>query len=440
MENENNRLTDEQSERICLGAALNRKQCCSELLKTAKEEMFEMPESRTIFEAIKYCGKIGHDVDRNTIAQAISVLHPDIDMAPMRHLVDAIHAEGQHNTAELQLPVLVESYIRRGALQAMALASKELCKGKEKAHDTLAKLSSRINALRVDRSFSVETGSQIYDALYDGYSIEETLQGKYVKKMELSTGFCELDKRIEGLKATRFIVIGARAGVGKTQFICHLIKNSISLGTPVLVFSMEMDRFQYVQRLAGIVMEKAFFNVPTLYKNRFAADQALEKIGISRAYIDNLRVVKLEGIDADQMDAIIEEQVAEAGVKVVFVDHLGLIDPHVKNASPHERESHNSTCLKKMAMKHNVCIVSAVQLNRNLESRTDKTPILSDLRNSGDIEQDADQVIMLSRNDANREVFVDICKNRHGIQKVIKFLFDLETQTMEEVVVAADLS
>jgi replicative DNA helicase len=100
--------------------------------------------------------------------------------------------------------------------------------------------------------------------------------------------------------------------------------------------------------------------------------------------------------------------------------------------SRYEAVSYNSNAMKTIAMEHKVCVVSAVQLNRGLEKRQDATPQLSDLRDSGDIEQDADQVILLHRNDEKKLFFVEVKKNRHDRTVDIVFDYEPETQYLEE--------
>ncbi|MBR1830226.1 MAG: DnaB-like helicase C-terminal domain-containing protein, partial [Atopobiaceae bacterium] len=253
--------------------------------------------------------------------------------------------------------------------------------------------------------------------------------------MGVMTGFNGIDARLQGLRPGQMIVIGARPGVGKTSFALNLAINAAAQGASVAFFSLEMSKTEIAQRL-------------------LSAQARIPLSAIRGAHIqDNQWPALLEATnDLSRLDIMIDDTpgttVTEVRAKarrmlrgkekgVVILDYLQLVSPPSNQRRSDSRAtevSEMSRGIKIMAKDLGVPVISLSQLSRQVESRTGKRPQLSDLRESGSIEQDADIVILLDRSmtpeeaerqdrpDENVTDFI-IAKNRSGPLDIVPLMF-----------------
>lgn len=246
---------------------------------------------------------------------------------------------------------------------------------------------------------------------------------------------------IGGLVPGRMIIIAARPGLGKTDFICHMIADLVTNPKSgcAMLCSLEMNADEVCNRLIGIGAHVPHRKIDT--KNLtseecervFAAADSLMKNSANRLVIDdsvNLNVSKIR--------SMVRREQAKRDVKIVFVDHLGLLESETKETSRYEIITEASRRLKILAKETNTCVVVLSQLNRQCTQRASARPTMSDLRDSGSIEQDADQVILLHRDDYVKDnenlgvVDAIVDKNRHGDRGVVKFFYDAKDYSLEE--------
>lgn len=271
------------------------------------------------------------------------------------------------------------------------------------------------------------------------FSIKDHLVDKYARISEMGiglagaeTGFKDLDMMLEGLEKKKLIIVPARPSVGKTAFAINLCTNTVenSLGKEeevyANIFSLEMGADQLTNRILsnmGNVDGKkvknpvAYFNNDDWSKYNFAL-QALSN------FEDNLDICDESTITVEQIRARVRENMKEHPDKhhIIMIDYLQLITPSGTYAGNRVQEiSEISRALKNMAMDLNCTVIALSQLSRGVEQRQDKRPMLSDIRESGSIEQDADIIIMLYRDDyydkesENKNIIeLIIGKNREG--------------------------
>jgi len=268
----------------------------------------------------------------------------------------------------------------------------------------------------------------------------------------LKTGFIDLDKIISGFYSGGLYVIGARPGMGKTVLGMNLAEN-ISKKSKVLFFSLEMSSQQLAMRqMSGktgisVVKQQMSSNLSDMeYKDLVEA---------SFCNNDNLFICDKAGLNVYDISRISKKHMKKNGLSAIFIDYLGLISGNNKMHKVHQISE--ITCqLKILARNLDIPIILLSQLNRSIEQRDDKRPTLSDLRDSGSIEQDADVVMFIYREDyyLKKEIIEDdgfvtqeykkhkgidaqskinqlaglselvIAKNRQGITGVIPLLFD----------------
>ncbi|MBO5147735.1 MAG: replicative DNA helicase [Clostridia bacterium] len=258
--------------------------------------------------------------------------------------------------------------------------------------------------------------------------VTEISQGKDISG--IPTGFTDLDKILYGLHSPDLVMVAARPGMGKTAFMLNLAQYAaVKKNIPVAVFNLEMSNEQLVKRLisseAGIESEKLRNGQlsPDDWNN-FAS--IFNTLGNAPIYFDDNTDMTVNAIRAKCRKLKLEK-----GIQLVVVDYLQLMKSGSYADSRQNEVSDISRALKVMARELEVPVVVGSQLSREVEKRADKRPMLSDLRESGSIEQDADVVMFLYRDDYyNKEsqfqnvAEVIIGKHRNGSTGTVKLAFD----------------
>ncbi|MCB9091913.1 MAG: replicative DNA helicase [Halobacteriovoraceae bacterium] len=249
------------------------------------------------------------------------------------------------------------------------------------------------------------------------------------KKGEISglpTGFVDLDRALLGLQPGQLVVLAARPGVGKTSLAISVAVNSVKhTGLPVAVFSLEMLAPELSMR---ILSSQACVDSERLRTKNFLDSDlrniahAVQELSHAPLYINDAADVNLLDIKSQCRKIKLEQ-----GLGLVVIDYLQLMQSHNKVISREQQISEISRGLKNLAKELECPIIALSQLNRAVESRPDKRPLISDLRESGSIEQDADIVLMIYRDDMyNPEskekgiAEVIIAKNRAGSRGTVK--------------------
>ena len=251
----------------------------------------------------------------------------------------------------------------------------------------------------------------------------ETLEKLCTDKSDvtgITTGFADLNKKINGLQRTDLILLAARPAMGKTAFSLNLVQNAALKGdASVAVFSLEMSKEQLVQRMLSAQSNVELSKIKT--GNLGASDwpriiDALSVLSEANIFIDDTPGIKISEIRSKCRRLKIEK-----GLDLILIDYLQLMEGEGKNENRQQEIAKISRSLKILAKELDCPVVALSQLSRSPELRKDHRPILSDLRESGSIEQDADIVMFLYRDeyyhdDSEKKNIgeVIISKNRHG--------------------------
>jgi len=271
-------------------------------------------------------------------------------------------------------------------------------------------------------------------------------------KALIRTCFAGLNNLIVGLKQSRLYVFGARPGVGKTVVGLQLAWE-IARKQDVLFFSLEMDKTDLLKR---VVAGELNIDLGLLEKGEITKDQQ-KAVGQLISTVENkLIVADKGGQTVAQLRSFLIAVKAKRNVEVVVVDYLQLIAAANPKASAYEKVSQISIDLKNMAKEFGVAVVALAQLNRRVDNKPDDKPNASDLRDSGQIEQDADVIVMLSRKQSDIDVardslilkgdhadrlaignksllVMDVVKNRHGATGSFESFFDGSKSRVREL-------
>ncbi len=277
--------------------------------------------------------------------------------------------------------------------------------------------------------YNVEASKESNEIIPISEAVEkslELLEERYKtggKLKGISTGFKELDELSSGLKEKDFIIVAARPSMGKTAFALNIGQAASKHGS-VAIFSLEMSRDQLMDRLLAAKCMIQFTKITdgTLNEKEFLdISNGANNLGTRKLFIDD------EASLLSDIKAKCRKLKLQQGLNVVIIDYLQLIRVNIKTNSREQEVSHISRELKALAKELGITVIALSQLSRAPEQRVDHRPMLSDLRESGSIEQDADIIHFLYRDEYyNKEsedrniAEVITAKNRNGITRTTK--------------------
>jgi len=256
-----------------------------------------------------------------------------------------------------------------------------------------------------------------------------------------TTGYKLLDNAINGFVKGDLCIIAARPSMGKTALSMEML-NKLPPGKKGLIFEMEMPKGKLGIRMLA---PRTYINPQDLSKGLIKDTDfsVIQKEAGEMANKNNVFINCRNGLSVSEIKAEAKKIKIQNGLDVIFVDHIGKVRPDNPKATKNDQIGQISEGFKNMAMDLDICCVVLSQLNREVEKRTDKHPIMSDLRDSGCIEQDADEILMLYRDDyyAEREgrksnrpglLEVLVAKNRDGNVGAIKLYYNTNYQIISD--------
>ncbi len=375
--------------------------------------MFISGEEINIISIIDKCVKQGvFDSEDEAKAYIFKLAHDSIENASLESLAK----------------ILDDKLLTRQLISASKEIYDLAVSNTEEAHSMLDFAEKKIYDIRNEKEIKGlrHIGPLVRDKLRELIHINEHPED--ANKKGLSSGFPSVDRLIFGLNPSDLIIIAARPGMGKTTFAMNIAVNAarISRNKKVAVFSLEMSAEQLVSRMLS---SEGRISSDQIRTGRFEKSQwrgiheAAEMLNQIDLYIDDT-----PGISLGEMKAKLR-RVENLGL--VVIDYLQLMSTNRKDGNRVNEISEITRNLKIMAKELNVPVITLSQLSRGPENRTDKKPMMSDLRESGSIEQDADIIIFLYRdfyyskdeNDMDTSECI-IAKNRHGATDSVQLRFD----------------
>lgn len=317
----------------------------------------------------------------------------------------------------------------------------------ESVFDDRVKVENLIDQIE-QRVFSVSQKSQdkkyvaIKDELKSAYERIERLHQGGGKLRGVTSGFEGLDHYLSGFQNSDLIILGARPSVGKTTLALDIARNAASKGgVPVGIFSLEMSKDQVVDRLisaeAGVPLWKLRTGKLTGENDFVQIQHALDRLSQMQIFIDDTPSPNIM-----QLRAISRRLQSEHGLGLVLIDYVQLIQPLSNYENSVQQFTEISHGLKSLGRELNIPVLAVSQLNRAVDSRDIKIPRLSDLRETGSWEQDADVVMFIYRPEKNKveqsleedpRAQVIIAKHRNGPTGFVDLIFDSENVTFKEI-------
>ena len=423
------------AEEAILGAILVNPACMNRIVEQLKPESFYKPAHRYVYEAMLQLYNGEDNIDIVSVSDMLNV-NQKLELVGGRAFInDLSYKTITTANIEYYAKIVQEKAIKRSLINAGSeiVSSGYDLNPIEESLETAEKLIFDIASQKASKSLV-----PIKDLVYDTYAkIEERYNNKGTLT-GVSTGFYDLDTMTNGLQKSDLLILAARPAMGKTSFALNIAQNvALRANTPVAIFSLEMSKEQLVQRL---LCSEAEIDTQRLKTGNMQSKDwdkiavAMGNFAESPIYIDDTAGCTITDLRAKCRRLAM----AEKNLGLIVIDYLQLIEGSGREDRMQQISS-ISRGLKILAKELNIPIIALSQLSRAVESRTDKRPMLSDLRESGSIEQDADIVMFIYRDEyyknanededasekaANKgEAEIIIAKHRNGPVGTVKLLF-----------------
>ncbi|MSQ95350.1 MAG: replicative DNA helicase [Gemmataceae bacterium] len=406
------------AERSLLGSMLRDNQVIPEAVNLVRAEHFYVFGHQKIFEAItKLNDDDGKPADIVTVAEWLSQAKLMDDVGGHGYLVELFDAAPSAAHYRQYAEIIREKAIVRNLIHACTDLQAEAYNQTQKPKELLDSAERRI--LEIAEMGITGNTVTLHDALQEAF---QRLDQKKLPGHEFSgikTGFMDLDDLTAGFQKNELIIIAARPSVGKTAFALNIARHVVvEDGLPVLFVSLEQAKVEIADRLLCCQGRVDSHRMRRGHLNSDEVSRMMEASellgGGAKLFIDDTPGQNMLRIAANARRLKKRED-----IRLVMIDYLQLIDPDDRRESRQEQVSGISRRLKFLARELKLPVVALAQVNRSSEDRQDHRPRLSDLRESGAIEQDADTVIMLHRPDSapgqnEGLIEVNVAKQRNG--------------------------
>lgn len=382
-------------EQAVLGALLLEKDALNKVIDVVRPEMFYREGHQAIYEAVNELFQNSEPIDLLTIRNWLSQQGQLEMVGGAFYLTELTSKVASAANIEYHARVIAQKYLMR---EMIKIGDKTVQMAYDETTDVFDLLDETEKSLfELSETNLRRNYSAMSDMVHSTLKRLESLQGQAGGVTGVATGFTAMDALTSGFQPSDLVIVAARPAMGKTAFTLTAARNAaVRFGTPVAFFSLEMAATQLVQRLLCAEAEVDAQKVRTGRLERYEWAQLTERIGsLSKApiYIDDT-----PGLSIMDLRAKARRLKAERNIGMLIIDYLQLMTGSAKAASREQEIAGISRSLKELAKELNIPIIALSQLSRAVETRGgDKKPMLSDLRESGSIEQDADMVMFLYR-------------------------------------------
>jgi replicative DNA helicase len=381
-------------EAAVLGAMLIEKDSVPKAIELLTPDSFYLKEHKLIFSAMTSLFQSGEPIDTVTLYDELRKREKAEAAGGAVYLSKLSQNISSAANIEYHSKIVVEKQILRDLISTSHKIAAMAYNGTEDAFDLLDAAEKSI--FEITESHLKQSYQGMDRAVRDALEYIEAIHSNSKQKFAVPTGFYDLDEMLGGFQKSDLIIIAARPSMGKTAFALTLIRNAaIDHKLPAAIFSLEMSTMQLVIRM---LCAEGRLNAHLVRTGKLPSEEGVKlsknahKLIESPVYVDDTPAQSILEIRAKA-----RRLKAEKDIQIIFIDYLQLMQGPAGSESREREISHISRSLKALAKELNIPIVALAQLNRAVETRTDKRPQLSDLRESGSIEQDADVVLFLNR-------------------------------------------
>ncbi|QMV43722.1 replicative DNA helicase [Cohnella cholangitidis] len=421
---------DIEAEHATLGAILLEPDTLDLVRERLQGGEFYEPAHRKIFRAMVKVTDNGNPLDLRSLTAELSDSKELESVGGIMYLTRLVNSTPTAANAAWYAERVADVFLRRETFDTLT----ELWRKAMKQTDTRAFLEVADQAISKisDRAAPKQEFRKIQDVIIE---VIDQAEVKYNNREKFSgvtgtpSGYVDLDKMTSGFQSNDLIIVAARPSVGKTAFALNIAQNvAVRTEQTVAVFSLEMSAGQLVQRM---VCAEGNIDASRMRSGFFEGEdwarmgEAAGLLGQANIFIDDT-----PGITVNEIRSKCRRLKKEQGIGLILIDYLQLIQSSGRGANRQEEVSHISRTLKQIARELEVPVIALSQLSRGVEQRQDKRPMMSDLRESGAIEQDADIVAFLYRDDyydkeseKKNLIEIIIAKQRNGPVGTVELVF-----------------
>lgn len=419
---------DEEAEQAVIGSMLTDKDAVMASVEILKPDDFYRDDNKTIYQAMINIYAKGEPIDLITVKEELVSLGRFEAVGGLEYLVAL--PEKVPTTAN------VEKYVKiveeKSLLRSLIKTANELIEIGYRQNEEIEAImdSAEKKIFDIMQRKSNKGYSSIKDILVESFSKMQELYNNKQHITGVASGFIDLDNKTAGFHKSELILIAARPAMGKTAFALNIATNAaVKYNTPVVVFSLEMSQEQCANR---ILCSQAMVDSGKVAKGELDDDE-WSKLAIASGELSESAGVFIDdtpGITMAEMRAKCRKLKMEKDIGLIVIDYLQLIQGSGRTNSREQEIAEISRSLKILAKEIDVPVIALSQLSRAPEARTDHRPMLQDLRESGSIEQDADMVMFIYRDDyynpqaeQTNIAEIIIAKNRSGPVGTIPLLW-----------------
>jgi len=406
---------NKEAEKSLLGSVFWSYTALEKACEEIDKSMFYDPVNGLIFETIKELYDSKKPVDISSLTAELVTKKILTHVGGVEYLSKLIDSVATGANIEYYINIVIEKYTLRKMIEEARSIISQAKKANVDVSETLDEAEK--NILNISKSRKTSEFRNVQDVLNKAEQDIKKLVENKGQVTGLTTGQPDLDRLTEGLHPTQMIIIAARPAVGKTAFALNLaVAAAKSTQKNVAIFSLEMPAEQLILRM--ISSEGELDNAKLKTGNMESDDWYKFDQGFNSLSKTNIFFHDSGGITAAEIKAKCRRLATQGeGLGLVIIDYLQLISSSSKYAGNRQQEiSEISRNLKMLALELEVPVIALSQLSRDVEKRTDKTPVLSDLRESGAIEQDADIVAAL------HDPKIDVLENEEVVGAKIKLI------------------
>ena len=424
-----------QAEKSVLGCMLIDREAMEEGLEMLTADDFYSRQYGILFEAIrKLSASLGADqtVDFVTVGEQLAKDGAPQEMQSLDFLRDIYDAEPTSVNVKQYAEIVRDKAVERRLIKACGEIAKQCYDDTDPTADILADTEKKVfDLLKTGKSYTFTPIEQVAMSVYE--RIQKASQSKD-HITGVPTGFTDLDNMTTGFQPSDYVLIAARPSMGKTALVLNILEHvAMKKNRPTVIFSLEMAKEQLVNRLFAM---DSGIDAQALRSGNLADNdwtrllETTERVGQSNIVIDDT-----PGISVAEMRSRCRKIKLERGLDLIIIDYLQMMGGSGRHGDNRQQEvSDISRALKNLAREMECPVITLSQLSRAVESRPDKRPMLSDLRESGAIEQDADIVMFIYRDeyynkdsDKKGEAELIVAKQRNGPLGTVNLLWKPET-------------
>ena len=418
-----------EAEQAVLGSLLVNSETITKVIDMVQAEQFYRKAHQVIYAAIRDLFEKSEPVDIVTVSQVLKDQGKLESIGGRQYLTDLAMSVATTANAEYYAKTVSEKSLLRSLISA-GTEIVQTCYEEVDADIAVDKAERLIFSIAQNRDLGALT--HIGDIVNDSFARIEKRYEQRDSLSGISSGFYDLDEMTSGWQKSDLVILAARPSMGKTAFVLNLAQHAgVQEGAPVAVFSLEMSKEQLVQRLlcseARLDMNK--LRTGLLHTNDWSSlADAMGRLGEAPIFIDDTPAVTV--LDIRAKCRRLKTELKDLGL--VIIDYIQLMQGRSKGGSDNrvQEVAEISRGLKTLARELQVPVIALSQLSRAVESRPNKRPMLSDLRESGSIEQDADIVMFIYRDEyynkeseQKGEAEIIIAKQRNGPVGTVELLY-----------------